>query len=235
MATESLAAQMRARHAEQMRNELEAVALRLFEERGFLTVTVDEVAAAAQVSTRTFYRYFPAKEDVLQVAIDRRSAALRAALAERPADEAPLHSLRVTLEQVVAAEDVALRRRWVSVVAATPTILNSVIGGIQLKSHRVTAEFLGSRLGVPSDALVPTMLAAAVGGVIQAAHTQWFVHGGDLPTMIAEGLEVLESGIGSDPTSWSGRAGRPRGTGAGTGTGSGRRKPGKPPNRGARK
>jgi hypothetical protein len=91
--------------------------------------------------------------------------------------------------------------------------VNSVIGGIQLKGHRVIAEFLGSRLDLPSDGLVPTMLAAAVGGVIQAAQTQWFLHGGDLATMIAEGLEVLESGIGSDPRTWSGRTKRPRTTG----------------------
>ena len=49
----------------------------------------------------------------------------------------------------------------------------------------------------------PTMLAAAAGGVIQAAHTQWFVHGGDLAKMIAEGLEVLERGVGSDPSTWA--------------------------------
>ena len=85
-----------------------------------------------------------------------------------------------------------------------------MIGGIQLKSHRVIADFLGARLGVPSDDLVPTMLAAAVGGVIQAAQTQWFLYGGDLATRISEGLEVLESGIGSDPRTWSGRSKRPR-------------------------
>ena len=37
------------------------------------------------------------------------------------------------------------------------------------------------------------MLAAAAQGVIQAAQTQWFLHGGDLATMISEGLEVLET------------------------------------------
>jgi AcrR family transcriptional regulator len=210
-----------------MRSELEAVALGLFEERGFEAVTVEVVAAAGGVSTRTFYRYFPAKEDVLQVRIDRRTADLQAALATRPADEAPLQSLRLALQEAVAAEDAGLRRRWISVVAATPGVLNSVIGGIQLKSQRVIAEFLGTRLGVAADTLVPTMLAAAVGGVIQATHTQWFLHGGDLPAMIAEGLEVLESGIGADPAGWPGRPARPRGTS--------RRKPAKPSNRGSRK
>ena len=89
MATESLAAQMRAKRSELMISELEGVALLLFEERGFDTVTVEDIASAAHISVRTFYRYFPAKEDVLQVKIDRRSKALRAALATRPDDEAP--------------------------------------------------------------------------------------------------------------------------------------------------
>jgi AcrR family transcriptional regulator len=211
--TESLAAQMRAKRSELMVFELEAVALALFEERGFESATVDDIASAAHISVRTFYRYFPAKEDVLQVRIDTRSRALRGALAARPADEAPLHSVRVALEEVVSAEDAAVRRRWTSVVAATPSVLNGVIGGIQLKSHRAIADFLGSRLGLPSDDLVPTMLAAAVGGVIQAAQTQWFIRGGDLAPQIAEGLEVLERGIGSDPRTWSGRPARPRTTG----------------------
>ena len=80
-----------------------------------------------------------------------------------------------------------------------------VLGGIQLKAQRVIAEFFGARLGVPSDELVPTVLAAAAGGVIQAAQIHWFFHGGDLATAISEGLDVLENGIGADPKTWSAR------------------------------
>jgi len=84
-------------------------------------------------------------------------------------------------------------------------VLNGVLGGIQLKSHRVIAEFFGLRLGLPSDGLVPTMLAAATGGIIQAAHTDWYLHGGELTAAISEGLGVLESGIGTDPGIWLAR------------------------------
>ena len=69
------------------------------------------------------------------------------------------------------------------------------------------AEFFGARLGVASDAFVPTMLAAAAGGVIQAAQTQWYFRGGDLAVSISEGLDVLERGVGTDPGTWS--VGRP--------------------------
>ena len=208
-ASPSLARQLRVKHSEMMISELEAVALRLFEERGF-DITVEEVAAEAQISARTFYRYFPAKDDVLQVRIDRRSIALRAALAARPADEPPLHSLRVALEEVVSAEDPELLRRWTAVIAGTPSVLRGVLGGIQLKGHQTIAEFLAVRLGASSDALIPTMLAAAVGGVIQAAQTQWFFRGGDLATAISEGIAVLERGIGTDPTTWPVGSGKPK-------------------------
>jgi AcrR family transcriptional regulator len=195
LVTQSLAVQLRVKRSEMMASELEAVALRLFEERGFGEVTVEEIASEAHISARTFYRYFPSKEDVLQLQIDRRSAALRTALSGRPADEPPLHSLRVALEEVVAAEDTALLRRWIAVIAATPGVVKGVLGGIQLKGQRVIAEFFGDRLGVPGDDLVPTMLAAAAGGVIQASQTRWYFQGGDLATALSEGLDVLERGL----------------------------------------
>jgi len=193
-----VADQPREQRAALMHLELEDAALRLFEERGFGAVTVEDIASAAHISVRTFYRYFPAKEDVLQVRIERRADALRAALAQRPADEPPLHSLRVALAEVVAVEDADLVRRWVAVVAATPNVMRGVLGGIQLKSHPVMAEFFGARLGLPGDSMIPTMLAAAAGGVIQAVQTQWFLLGGDLTTRMSEAIAVLEQGVGAD-------------------------------------
>lgn len=202
MATKTLAVQLRAKRSEMMISALEAVALRLFEERGFNDVTIDEIAAEAQISVRTFYRYFPAKEDVLQFRIDRRAEALHAALWARPADEPPLHSLRLALEEVTSSEDTALLKRWITVIRDTPSVLRAVVGGIQLKRQRMIAEFFASRMGLATNALVPTMLAAAAEGVMQAAQTQWFVQGGrssDLTTTISDSLAVLERTIGSDP------------------------------------
>ncbi len=202
MEDQTLAVQLRAKRSEMMVDTLEGVALRLFEERGFAAVTVDEIAAEAQISTRTFYRYFPGKDDVLQVLIQRRSGALQATLAARPVGEPPLQSLRRALESVLSAEDPEVVRRWIAVIQATPSVLKAVVGGIQLTSQRIIAEFFGSRLGLPGDALVPTMLAAAAGGVIMAAHTRWFFFGGDLAVTVSQSLEVLETGF-ADPSVWS--------------------------------
>jgi AcrR family transcriptional regulator len=193
----TLAAQLRAQRSALMTAELEAVALELFADRGFDEVTVEEIASTARTSVRTFYRYFTAKEAVFQAQIDRRCDALRLALAARPADEPPLRSIRLALEVVVAGEDPTLLRRWISVIATTPHLVQSVIGGIQLKSQPLIAAFFAERLGTEPDSFEPVVLAAAVGGVIQSAQTRWYLHGGDLVPLLDEGLEVLERGIGT--------------------------------------
>jgi AcrR family transcriptional regulator len=191
----SLAQKRRQKRSELMICELEAVALAMFEKRGFATVNVEEIAAEAQISTRTFYRYFPAKEDVLQVRIYQRAEALRSALAGRPADEPPLHSLSLAVEVAVSAEDPVLHKRWIAVVAAAPSALRAVLGGCILILDGMLAEFFGSRLGMPADALVPMMLAAAAGGVIKACETRWLICGGSLATLTSEGLKVLEEAV----------------------------------------
>ncbi len=208
MAPGSLTAQLRIKRTELMLGALEAVALGLFDERGFANVTIDDIANDAGISARTFYRYFPTKEDVFQLQIDRRTAALRAALASRPDNEAPLQSLRFALVGVVSAEDEQLRRRWTGIVAVTPSVLPGVIGGIQLKSHRVIAEFLAGRLGLDQESVAAVTLAAAAGGVIQAAHTQWFVRGGSLAGRISDGFEVLEATLTSPPRNAAPTSGR---------------------------
>lgn len=202
-APSTLAGALRARRAAMVVGEVEAVALELFQKRGLDDVTVEEIAAAAHLSPRTFYRYFRTKDDVLQVRIDRRSEALAEALDRRPADEPPLQSVRKALEEAVGAEDTDLVRRWCDVVAGTPSLLRGVLGGIHLKSNRTIAAFLGRRLDMAPDDLVPTMLAAAVAGVIQAAQTQWYVVGGDLPGRLSAGLAVLERAVGADPSTWT--------------------------------
>jgi AcrR family transcriptional regulator len=197
----SLVVQLRAQRSLQMTAELEAVALALFAERGFDAVTVEEIASTARISVRTFYRYFTAKEAVFQVQLDRRTEALREALTVRPDGESPLRSVRVALETVVSAEDPDLLRRWISVIATTPHLVQSVLGGIQLKTQPVMAAFLADRLGTEPDSFEPIVLAAAVGGVIQAAQTRWFLQGGDIVALLDEGLAVLERGIGTVPPS----------------------------------
>jgi AcrR family transcriptional regulator len=191
----SLSALLSARRADAMVSELEAVALRLFDEHGVGNVTIDDIASAAGISVRTFYRYFPAKEDVLQVRLRRGAEFMRSRLKERPADESPLRSLQAVLEEQIASDDTDAHARWIRVIAANPSVLGPVMAAIQLNTQPVIQEFFSERLGLPGDSLAPGIWAAAVSGVVQGANIRWYIHGGDLAQMMSEGFEVLERGI----------------------------------------
>ncbi|MFJ2214476.1 TetR/AcrR family transcriptional regulator [Streptomyces sp. NPDC101062] len=68
-------------------DEIAAVAMGLFLEKGFEATTIDEIAAAAGISRRSFFRYFGTKEDVVLGHLAADGIALRAALEQRPDDE----------------------------------------------------------------------------------------------------------------------------------------------------
>ncbi|MCF2528948.1 TetR family transcriptional regulator [Yinghuangia sp. KLBMP8922] len=84
-------------------NELTEAALQLLAQRGFDAVTVDEIAAVAGVSKRTFFRYFASKEDVVVRFLADMGNGMRAELAARPAAEPPSVALRHTVAVPLAA------------------------------------------------------------------------------------------------------------------------------------
>jgi AcrR family transcriptional regulator len=59
---------LRERKKHKLRRTIQASALRLFETQGYERTTVEQIAAAAEISTTTFYRYFPTREDVVLIA-----------------------------------------------------------------------------------------------------------------------------------------------------------------------
>src|SRR5947209_19100920 len=81
------------------RTELELVARQLFADRGFDATTVDDIAAAAGIGRRTFFRYFASKNDVVWGDFDRGLADLRARL--QTSD--PEQPLREALHEAVLA------------------------------------------------------------------------------------------------------------------------------------
>src|SRR5579875_1799092 len=74
-----------ARRKERTRRELAEAATRLFLERGYDATTVEEIAAAVEISPRTFFRYFPAKGDIVTALARMSLEDLVEVLRERPA------------------------------------------------------------------------------------------------------------------------------------------------------
>jgi AcrR family transcriptional regulator len=85
---------LRERKKIETRLALARAAMRLFDERGYDATTVDDIAAAANVSRRTFFRYFSTKEEVFIIDPQGKLAALHVALANGPPDEPTIPALR---------------------------------------------------------------------------------------------------------------------------------------------
>lgn len=94
---------LRERKKARTRVDLQRQALRLFRDHGWASTTVDDIAAAAEVSRSTFFRYFPSKEDVVMFDdVDRRFEETFATL---PAGTPLLEALRRTLRETFAGLD----------------------------------------------------------------------------------------------------------------------------------
>lgn len=83
-----------ARKKERVRRQLSQAAMRLFIERGYDGTTIEEIAAAVEVSPRTFYRYFPTKEHLVTVLARTSLTPFCDEVAARPADEPLLDTVR---------------------------------------------------------------------------------------------------------------------------------------------
>jgi AcrR family transcriptional regulator len=76
------------------RQQIAAVAMRLFAMKGFDHVTVSEIAAEAGVSVKTVFNYFPTKEDLFFDEVPERLRRITEAIKDRPPSETILDSLR---------------------------------------------------------------------------------------------------------------------------------------------
>jgi AcrR family transcriptional regulator len=95
---------LRERKKRETRQRISDIATGLFLEHGFVTVTIADVAEAADVSVNTVYNYFPAKEDLFfdrsQGVVDRLSRWVRGRDAGESATRAVLRELRAEIEAV---------------------------------------------------------------------------------------------------------------------------------------
>ena len=190
---------LRERHRRRTLARLEEAALRLFAERGFDAVTVDDIAAEADVSRRTFFRYFASKEDVLLADHFVQLARLRAAMAARPADEPIVTALRNALLSM--ADDFEERKEMIilrgRLMRDTPSLQARSLVHQKLWEDAMQ-ELVAERLGVdPVTDLRPGVVAAATLAAMRVAFTNWLTSGcdGDLIALTAEALDLLDGGL----------------------------------------
>ena len=179
--------------------ELEAAAYRLFGERGFDNVTVDDIAAEADVSRRTFFRYFASKEDVLLADHFVQLGRLREAMAARPDDEPIVTALRNALLSMSVdfeqrKELVILRGR---LMRDTPSLQARSLVHQKLWEEAMQ-EMVAERLGVdPVADLRPGVVSATTLAAMRVAFTNWLSSDcdGDLIALTAEALDLLDGGL----------------------------------------
>jgi mycofactocin system transcriptional regulator len=188
------------------REELEEAAFGLFATRGFEATTVDEIAAAAGIGRRTFFRYFPSKNDIpwgaFELELERMRARLRACPPEVPLMDAIREAL-VDFNRVDAAQ-VPLHRRRMELILRVPTLFAH--STLRFTAWReVVAEFVAARTGQRTGQLAPQAIAHAVLGVAVAAYEHWLDDpAADLAVLLDEAMLQLSGAFaGTLPVSSS--------------------------------
>lgn len=189
----------RDRKKTQTRQALRSAALRLVQELGYEHVTVEAITEAADVSLRTFFNYFASKDDALLAPDPERADEFARAMAERPAGEPIVESLRAAFASVAdtfgASEDVWAARA--AVVRANPTLWPRMVAGFTEFERRLT-EAVADRTGSdPAEDLYPGVVAAAVVGALRVAVAHWRA-GGDrvaLGRLLDKAFDILSAGL----------------------------------------
>ncbi|MGW4199606.1 TetR family transcriptional regulator [Streptomyces sp. NPDC004726] len=175
------AAGLRERKKQRTRDALARAALELFTTKGFEQTTVDEIAEAAEVSQRTFFRYFASKEEAAFAVQTLIESQFVAAVRERPAAEGPFDAMRngvlaawdsigEAIEEIVPVE---LHMRTYMVIESTPALLAAHLRRAT-EVEEAIARLIADREGLDIDTDPrPRVAVAAFAGVMRVAGRVW--------------------------------------------------------------
>lgn len=164
---------LRDRTRRAVRAELADIALRMFEERGYEKTTVDDIARAAGLTKRSFFRYFPSKEDAAFDQIDVLGASVVAEIRSRPADEPPwtcLHQVLRRWDQATLASEQELA--GYRVIEATPA-LRAKLRERREEWRRNVSEALRERPGSTLDRFTANLLTSAGLAILESVAAEW--------------------------------------------------------------
>ncbi|MFC9227985.1 TetR/AcrR family transcriptional regulator [Streptomyces decoyicus] len=188
---------LRERKKIQTRQAIRRAAYRLFGEQGYDATPVDEIAAAADVSPSTVFRYFPTKEDI--VLTDEYDSVLETGIRARPAGEPVVESVRrVSIEalRTMAAQDRGELVQRVRLIREVPAIRGRTAERTAHDAVMLTA-VLAERSGRPADDLELRVISAVILAALQEAMLHWGE--GDRTTdaeaQIHQAMDVLARGL----------------------------------------
>jgi AcrR family transcriptional regulator len=198
------AAGRRERKKLETRQALEEAALRLFAERGYEQTTVEDIAEAADVAVRTFFRYFSSKQHVLfgEVATDRVNR-LRTELAARPAGEDPLASVSAVMDLLdftTPEEEQQILARM-RLLRAQPSMVSRYLE-LTNEMRLSVVEFAAARTRTdPRRDLYPLLLAGACATSWDTSLHLWAESGGalSLRQLRHEAFAALTAGLPRPP------------------------------------
>ena len=143
--------------------DLRAATLRLAVDRGFDHITIDDIAAEAEVSKTTFYRYFDSKEDALLGNQAEKTSRLAEALAERPESEPLLTAVRNAVMGFINSYE---HDRETSLAIGRVTRSTPSLGARNLEHQALweatLATFVAGRLDDAADAELRSRVVAAI-------------------------------------------------------------------------
>jgi AcrR family transcriptional regulator len=187
---------LRERRRLRIRRTIQAQALRLFAAKGFQATTIEEIAAAAEMAPRTFFRYFPTKEEV--VFWSEYPPMLAGFVAARPDDEPALEALHHGIVEGLAAiwdqdEERERMLERLRLAFRTPA-LHPRLRQQQAGWATAVAEILADRLDERPDALEVRAIAAAAAGAVWVAAEEWQAQDdgeGELGALIDQALGTV--------------------------------------------
>jgi AcrR family transcriptional regulator len=171
-------------------------ASRLFASNGFDETTTEDIAEAADVSQRTFFRHFASKEAVLYGDMEDLRRQVRDALDARPLDEPVLTAVRTEVLSLADGYEAERDQRLLQArLAATyPAVSAYSRAVVQAEWEHELIDAISTRLGVdPVLDPRPEIIAGAAMSALRASIRRWTVGGGvdDLPVLVADAFDAL--------------------------------------------
>jgi AcrR family transcriptional regulator len=175
------------------RRSIEDAAFALFESQGYEETTVDQIAARAEVSTTTFFRYFPSKAEVVLAEHGEQLPALHRAIVERPAEESELEAVRhAVVDEWVTVIDPERTATKARIVAATP-VLQGLSFQRGFRWLEVITDALARRRGLQDPDEQAVIAARVALAVLGSTVESWIASGcrGDVVASVERGFDLM--------------------------------------------